>query len=219
MAVSAFFHSEPVADERGAERRTLCFETSGRTPAGADAAVLVHNASVTGMLLETAEPLAAGDAITVDLPHVGTVTAEVVWSSGPLHGCRFATPVSAGTLSATELASVAGLAPGTPPVRETTPASFGLRLQQLRKARGLTLAAVADALSVSKPTVWAWEHGKARPVDSRLPAIAETLGVEPGELEPETSAMVPGDLVDRCRAQIAEAVGIPAGNVRILIEL
>lgn len=219
MAISAYLEPDAAGESRGAVRRTLHFETSGRGASGAEASVRVHNASETGLLLETAEPLAEGDAIEVDLPEAGATRARIVWASGSLYGCRFETPISRGALSATELRSVVGGTAPEPYARQASPAGFGHRFQQLRKARGLTLANIADTLAVSKPTVWAWEHGKARPVDSRLAAIAEALGVEREALEPETEAMVPADLVGRCRAQIAEAAGLPPASVRILIEL
>lgn len=219
MAIGAYLAVETPGESRGAARRKLQFETAGRLPPGGEAHVRVHNASETGLLIETAEPLAEGDAIEVDLPEAGPARARIVWSSGSLYGCRFDAPLSRGALSATELRSVVGGTAPEPHPRQAAPAGFGHHIQQLRKARGLTLADVADALSVSKPTVWAWEHGKARPVDSRLPAIADALGVAPADLKPETGAMVPRDLVDRCRAQIADAAGIPPEAVRILIEL
>lgn len=49
---------------------------------------------------------------------------------------------------------------------------------KIRAAKGMTLGDVADALGVSKPSVWAWEHGKAKPLPDRIPDIAEALGVD-----------------------------------------
>lgn len=49
---------------------------------------------------------------------------------------------------------------------------------KVRAAKAMTLGDVADALGVSKPTVWAWEHGKATPLPERVPAIAHALGVD-----------------------------------------
>lgn len=219
MAISGYLQAAPSGETRGAARRTLHLETSGRGPSGEEAVVLIHNASETGLLIETEAPLSEGERIEVDLPEAGPTEARVVWSSGPLHGCRFESPVAKAALSAAELRSVVGSMAPAPRARDMSPSRFGHRFQQLRKARGLTLANVADALAVSKPTVWAWEHGKARPVEGRIPAIAEALGVGPEELEVENDSMVPGDLVERCRAQIAAAAGLPPASVRILIEL
>ena len=101
--------------------------------------------------------------------------ARVVWASGTLYGCRFDEPISPGTLAAAELRSDAGLK--LERAHAAPPESLGSRLQRLRKERGLTLAQLGDRLEVSKPTVWAWEKGKARPIESRVGAIAEVLGV------------------------------------------
>ena len=65
--------------------------------------------------------------------------------------------------------------------------ALAARLGRLRREAGLTLADVAAALGVSKPTVWAWEKGKARPLPERLGAIAAALGVE-AEGSPRQSA-------------------------------
>ncbi|MGN6501189.1 MAG: helix-turn-helix domain-containing protein [Tsuneonella sp.] len=221
MAINA--HFESTANEPGtprAPRRTLKFDATGERASGDAAEVTVHNASTTGLLIECAEPLAEGEQIAIDLPHTGRTMAHVVWSSGRLYGCRFQTPVSRATLSAAQLRSAVGesveLAPSAPVSGGGT---LGSRLQQLRKARGLTLANLADALGVSKPTVWAWEHGKARPVEGRFDALAAALGVGRDELTPSRSSAVSDELVDRCRSQIAEAAGVGPANVRIFIEL
>lgn len=223
MAISAFLEpeTEPGGRARPA-RRTLRLEATGRRESGAETEVRVHNASSTGLLIESPEPLAEGERIAIDLPHGGPAVAEVVWRSGPLYGCRFDEPISTAALSAAELRSVVDApidAPAPRPERGHSAAGFGLRLQNLRKARGLTLADVAEALSVSKPTVWAWEHGKARPVEARLDGLAEALGVSRETLEPAAGTFVTGELIDRCRSQIAQEAGVDATSVRIMIEL
>ena len=223
MAITAFLEPDPATDEHArAPRRILRLEATGRRASGEEAEVLVHNASSTGLLLESSQPLAEGERLAIEMPHAGPTAAEVVWSSGKLYGCRFDEPISPAALSAAELRSVVGEPIGSPtPHRDRAQngASFGLRLQNLRKARGLTLADVAEALSVSKPTVWAWEHGKARPVESRLDGLAEALGVSRDTLEPATGGFVPDELIDHCRSRIASAAGVDAICVRIMIEL
>lgn len=52
----------------------------------------------------------------------------------------------------------------------------------LRKRQGLTQQALADRLGVEQPTIQRWEKGKREPELSQLIALAEALGVEPGEL-------------------------------------
>ena len=216
MAVSA--HLDPVTDER-AERRTLVLETSGTLPGGERANVLVHNASATGLLLETALELGDGETLAIDLPEAGPVAAEVVWRSGRLYGCRFEHPVGQAVLSAAQLRSAVG--DFVPPFQAAggTDDGFGPRLERLRKSKRMTLAQIADALGVSKPTVWAWEHGKAHPLEERLAPLAEALGVAPEELSPPTGSGNWDELVARHRVEIAGALGVAEDKVRIMIEL
>jgi transcriptional regulator with XRE-family HTH domain len=55
---------------------------------------------------------------------------------------------------------------------------FGLRLRSLRKARGLTMVAMAEGLGVSPAYLSALEHGKrGRPTFSLLQGIIHILGI------------------------------------------
>ncbi|MGX7951847.1 helix-turn-helix domain-containing protein [Tsuneonella sp. HG249] len=213
MSIQARFEERP-ADERQAARRTLQLGVSGRFSTGGEGHVTVHNLSATGLLLETETPLAEGERISVDLPLAGERSAIVVWSDVPMHGCRFDEPLSSGALSAAQLQSA--VRPSE--VEDAISAEdFGTRLRRLRIERGLSLADIADRLGVSKPTVWAWEHGKSRPVERRLTGLAEALGVTPGGLEPAPAGSP--QAVERGRRQIAEAYGVEPSRVRIMIEL
>lgn len=182
---------------------------------------MVHNISRSGMLIETSVALEGGEQVHVDLPHESGVAAEVVWTSGQLHGCRFLRPISPAALSAVQLKADAPIAPdiGRSQTRRSRASGFGKLLEQSRKARGMTLEQVAHRLGVSKPTVWAWEKGKARPLEDRYPAIAETLGLAVEDLR---AAEQPADatrVVETSREQIARALGVDVKNIRILIEL
>lgn len=209
-------------------RLTLRLEAVGSTGTGLTD-VLVHNLSATGLLLESPLALTAGEKFAIDLPHAGTTRAKVVWASGTLYGCEFHTPLSPATLSAAQLRSRPGEAerfiPGTERPRDpqapAKPAeeSFGARLQRLRKARGLTMAKLAVALGVSKPTIWAWENGKSRPLDNRVEVLAEMLGVGKAQLLGSADPEDQRNLLARSREQIAEAFGTSPNNVRIMIEL
>lgn len=231
MAIKAHFDQADAGDsQRAAPRRPLRLDTSGFVPGsqpkGDAANVTIHNISAAGLLLETDLALNVGDAFALDLPQAGTVTATVVWRSERLYGCAFEQVVSPATLAAAQLQ---GFAPGVPtsPAKPTQPApdlgqseSLGSRLNRLRREAGMTLADVAAALAVSKPTVWAWEKGKARPLPERLDAIAEALGVAPEALAPSTPAPRAIDsVIDECRGRIAEACGTDPQRVRIMVEL
>lgn len=217
MAIAARLEGSTQSGKgRSAPRRTLRFETLGERADGDARPVQVHNASTTGLLLESADGLAVGDAIDIDLPHVGVTTAHVVWASGALYGCRFDVPIPDSALAAAQLRSE----PGLDITRPATPGeSFGMRLQRLRKEQGLTLAQLGERLEVSKPTVWAWEKGKARPLDSRIAAIAEALGVAEAELAEVHDNTEARELLARSREAIARAYGTEPGKVRIMIEL
>jgi len=209
---------------RGSPRRTLRLEALGATAAGDSASVAIHNISQTGLLIETDASLTTGEAIELDLPEAGLVEARVIWLSDRFAGCQFAQPISVGALGAAQLR---GEFEGTaqPVATEPVQEPFPLRFARLRKERGLTLAAVAAALGVSKPTVWAWEQGKARPVESRIDALAEVLEVDRSALAPDRDVPRLDDspslapILARSRAMIATALGIRPERVRISIDL
>lgn len=225
-------HLDPPAagdGQRSAARRALHLETSGFVAGpGADVAeanVTIHNISAAGLLIETALELAEGEALSIDLPEAGVVGAAVVWRSERLYGCAFDAPIGPAALAAAQLQ---GFAPGVPS-QPTAPQHHGVRgsgealgsrLNRLRREAGLTLADVAAALGVSKPTVWAWEKGKARPLPERLDAIAAALSVDPELLAPGPGPTREVDaVIAECRQRIAEACGAAPEAVRIMIEL
>ncbi|MCL9983440.1 MAG: helix-turn-helix domain-containing protein [Erythrobacter sp.] len=229
MAIKALIDQPaPGLGQRTAMRRALRLETSGVLPGGQEANVTVHNISVSGLLLETGLDLPNGETLSLDLPEAGIVEAVIVWRSGQLYGCAFSAPLSPAALAAAQLQGLPVTESGPAPAaaspmvgrRTGTGESLGLRLNRLRREAGLTLAEVADRLGVSKPTVWAWEKGKARPLPERMTAIAEALGAAPADLAEaaghETDIAI---LLDDCRARIAEACGTSPGAVRIMIEL
>jgi DNA-binding XRE family transcriptional regulator len=216
MAVKAQLEDiEPGTDERGSARRRLLLPANGERASGATAGVVVHNASSSGLLLESPVALAEGEALALELPEAGMVVARVVWSSGDFYGCRFDRPIGTAALSAAELRSTV-----PPPVDESANReSLHSRLARLRHARRMSLADVADALELSKPTVWAWEKGRARPADHRLPAIAQLYGIELDELLGLTSSAGLDALLDSTRKEIATAFGTSPSKVRIMIDL
>jgi transcriptional regulator with XRE-family HTH domain len=231
MAIKAHLDQpSSTADQRGNQRRALRLEASGTLTDGREANVTIHNISAAGLLLETGVALAVDETLTLDLPQAGAVEAVVVWRSQTLHGCAFGTPLGAAALAAAQLQGLpVGEAP--PAALPATPVSprtgqtaaneaLGHRLNRLRREAGLTLADVAMRLGVSKPTVWAWEKGKARPLPERIDAIAAALGAAPEELAEITGeASDTAALIAECRNRIAEACGTTSAAVRIMIEL
>ncbi len=213
---------DPTDSKRRQPRRALQLETSGVLPGGLEANVTVHNISAAGLLLETEMPLSEGEKFAIELPEIGRVDAEIVWVSGDLYGCAFAIALGQSALAATQLRAAASptQAPRPPQTDGSAVAEpFGIKLNRLRRERGMTLAQVADALSVSKPTVWAWEKGKARPVPERLDAIAEALGVSTNELGAASQSGEAAAVVEECRIRIATVCGTDPQNIRIMIEV
>lgn len=215
MAVAAHFDLTDNPGANRAQRRRLLLETAGESANGELGAVRIHNVSATGMLLETDVPLAPDETIEVDLPEAGLQAASVKWSDGTYHGCRFAQPISAATLSAIELRSTAPAPVPTDDRGET----FAARLHRLRKERGLTLAAIADALGVSKPTVWAWEQGRAKPTPGHMAALAQTLDFDQSDLAGNSDSAQLRAVINQARQQIAEVMQIDITKVRIMLEL
>ena len=227
MPIAAHFEPAPPSDSHSDDprrnvRHTLRLEANGSTADGERSAVTIHNISASGLLLETAAALAVGEAFAIDLPEAGKRSAIVRWASEAFPGCEFDRPLTPAELGAAQLRG------GTvaEPVQVPRPSlgalddDFGHRLQRLRKARGMTLAQVAEHLGVSKPTVWAWEQGRSRPVGNRIDPLAEALGVTRGELYPDAdNQTLLHDLLARARAEIGAAAGASPDKIRILIEL
>ncbi|KTE14005.1 helix-turn-helix domain-containing protein [Sphingopyxis sp. H115] len=221
MAISGYFlPSAPDADRRVDARRKLSLLARGAQRDGAGIDVQIHNISGTGLLFESDIKLAAGDRIEIELPHAGDITAKVIWASGRLFGCQFEGPVSPATLSAVELKSAIDAAPVAEddPVEPSDDDGFGARLLHFRTDAGLSQADVAKQMGVSAPSISSWENGRARPKHGRMAKLAAILGVETSDLLDEAPAEGVQDLIDRCREQIAEAVGLSTDRVRIFVE-
>jgi transcriptional regulator with XRE-family HTH domain len=215
MAVAGHLEETSVGAARE-PRRKLLFEAAGATASGATNSVLVHNISATGLLLESPAPLVVGEKIEIELPQAGATWAKVVWASGGLFGCQFHSPITPAALSAAQLRGSVG---ERLDIAARSDESLGLRIQRLRKERRLTLSRIAAELGVSKPTVWAWEQGKARPAAGRIEALAQVLGVAASELQPVRDAAGLHELLAKSREQIARALGINPEKIRILVEL
>jgi PilZ domain-containing protein len=101
-------HGESETDRRNSNRRTLRLRVPGSTISDAGVAVLVHDISESGLLIETKVDLALGTVLDIDFPEVGPQAATVMWNRDQFYGCEFETPVSKAGLSAALLKSYAG---------------------------------------------------------------------------------------------------------------
>ena len=97
MSLRAQLEVEPKDGERrSSQRRRLRLEAEG-TSSTAETKVTVHDLSEEGLLVESPIALSQGEILEVDIPGIGTVQAEVTWSSsGRFFGCRFREPNSTG---------------------------------------------------------------------------------------------------------------------------
>ena len=226
MAISAYLDSPTDGRKRRTVRRKLHLAAQGARSAGTDIEVMIHNISLSGMLIECATSLAVDDQIEVDLPHAGVVTTNIIWTSGNLFGCQFATPISAAALSAAQLqsATVGGhdeailASPGTVAL-DSSDVRFGATIRRLRIAKGLSQARVAAELGVSGPSISGWESGRARPKHDRLAALAALLGVPAAQLLVDLSADPAEELISQGREKIARATGASPHKIRIFIEV
>jgi hypothetical protein len=89
-----------AADFRGRSRRILRLSVGASVNGDTPTTATIHNLSQTGLLLETPVDLPVGEWIGVDLPVSGVQSAQVVWASEHLFGCRFYEPVTPATVSA-----------------------------------------------------------------------------------------------------------------------
>ena len=224
MAISGYFlPSTQGTEKRQDARRKLSLLASGVQYDGSGIEVQIHNISGTGLLFESDIELAAGDRIEIALPHAGDISAVVIWANGRLFGCQFEGPVSPATLSAVELKS--GPAPAPTPTfdEQTAPPAmdegFGSRLQRLRIGAGLKQADLAVRMGVGAASVSSWEKGRARPKRSSMAKLAAILGVQTADLIEDAAPEGLQKLLDRCREQIARAVGTRPDRIRIVVEL
>lgn len=198
---------------------------------GREADAVVHNLSQEGLLVECEIDLGIGDPIEIDLSSEHRVRARVMWHNESFYGCRFETPISAALLGAARLRAAprsyepreeddapSGSVEAGSDVDAEAQESLARRLRRLRKENGLSQGDLADRIGVSKPTVWAWEHGRARPQDTRLKGIADALGTTIEELDglPRTDNLA--FLMAQYRDQIAAHFHVTPAKVKIVIE-
>ena len=98
MPMVAYFEERnPASDRRRSVRRALRL---GAAASGDGGLATILDLSLTGALLETSVPMLVGATFEVELPHIGTIEATVMWNSGEYYGCQFALPISPAALSA-----------------------------------------------------------------------------------------------------------------------
>lgn len=222
-----------AAEQRGETRIRLNLRATGILDSGDTAAVLIHDLSRTGLLIETEAAFVLRQAILVALPQTGDIAATIIWNSGTLFGCQFQTPLSNAAVAAARLRNPIpeALDPANlyedRGARELLPA----RLRRLRQERGLSRAALSVLTGVSRPSIWAWESGKTVPRRSNLATLADAFGISEQELVGGAAAASRADDADRSvtakqvrvavqssKEQIAALAGVKSDKVKITIE-
>lgn len=97
MTIQARLEILETNSRRGSPRRALRL---GATIADGGQAVMIHDLSATGVLLQTSAKFDPFDDFEIDLPEVGATNAFVVWNSGDYYGCEFANPIPKAVISA-----------------------------------------------------------------------------------------------------------------------
>jgi hypothetical protein len=105
MPLLAHFEELEPKERRRAARRALRLELAPGDPESGIEPVTIHDLSLTGALLETSIPMLVGAIFEFELPQVGLVEAEIVWSSGEFYGAQFSLPITPAVLSAALLQS------------------------------------------------------------------------------------------------------------------
>lgn len=100
MTIQARLEILDPKSRRTSPRRKLRL---GSTIAGRGVDVVIHDLSVTGVLLQTSAKLEPFDDFEIDLPEMGATNSFVVWNSGDFYGCEFANPITKAAVSAAQL--------------------------------------------------------------------------------------------------------------------
>ena len=150
----------PSENERRSEtRRHLLYATTARGQDGDSQPVLVRDISARGLLLEAEEGVRLDPIVAVTLPEAGDVEAQVIWQGDKLAGCRLDSHLSQATIDAVRAKGEAAHAEQPEqfdaPVPRTAARSLAARLKQLRLARDLTRAELAERSGISTPSIWA----------------------------------------------------------------
>ena len=204
------------SENRSADRRKIRLKVQSTSSAGTSSPATISNLSSTGLLLAADVQFMIGEKILIDLPHTGLTAATVVWAGDGLFGCQFSKAISHAALGAAQLQSPVE-AQETPrhPTTTDSNGSLHMRLRRLRKQRGFGVAELAALLAVSKPSIWNWETGKARPKRKNLSALAQALGTSVPELLFGQQSVPKADEHSlQASSSIEAALGRPHGEIK-----
>lgn len=88
---------QEAGNRRRAKRHSLSL---GSALGISQESVIIHDLSTEGLLIETAAGLNPGDLLEIDLPEVGSASAQVLWGCGRYFGCEFENGIPVRAISA-----------------------------------------------------------------------------------------------------------------------
>src|ERR1700745_24193 len=97
--------STSETDRRSSTHRMLRLLVPGSTTSEGEIAVLIHDISESGLLIESKVDLPLGTLLDIDFPEIGLQAATIMWNRNQFYGCEFDAPVSKAGLSAALLKS------------------------------------------------------------------------------------------------------------------
>ena len=223
-------------DQRRSARRRLRLRACIR---GVDRCFTLEvlDISERGMLFRGTAALEVGDGIEIELngPTERTISGKVVWAQGKSFGCYLERDLTTAEMARALLRARPLPTDDTPPPLADLRA-FGERVRELRQRSPYTMKELAAIVQVSKPTLWKWETGKARPREVALQALARALETDAAHLlygidtaSPHQSAKILGgteveqiahfpDFIAHCRMEIARRARVDASKVTITID-
>ncbi len=215
MSIRAWVQKATDADGDIAEY-CLRFDEPAQEPGDVQVRVLAF--SERGLVFESSATFAIGASITL-MTSESRIDGQaiVAWVGGRLIACDLDAPLPLATLDL--ILSLGAEAAARDLSAAPAPASLGARMQQLRRAKGMTQDKLAKSLSVSVPAVSAWEADRSRPRPDRMDAMAKIFGVSLSDLLGLKERTGFRTQVDQARRSIALAAGVDEDKVRIQIEM
>jgi transcriptional regulator with XRE-family HTH domain len=215
MSIRAWVQKATDADGDIAEY-CLRFDEPAQEPGDVQVRVLAF--SERGLVFESSATFAIGASITL-MTSESRIDGQaiVAWVGGRLIACDLDAPLPLATLDL--ILSLGAETAARDLSAAPAPASLGARMQQLRRAKGMTQDKLAKSLSVSVPAVSAWEADRSRPRPDRMDAMAKIFGVSLSDLLGLKERTGFRTQVDQARRSIALAAGVDEDKVRIQIEM
>ena len=187
----------------------------------------ILNLSREGCLLSTLEFLLPGQSVNMQLAPRDDhpVEASVAWSNDTLYGCTFVTPLSEAHLS--DILHVNSDSPIEVTSSESVLAMLPEALLAARRASGYTTTELARHLGVSRPTLWAWESGRATPSPENQQSVLDFLRRSQFlALETRESTVAPDngintlfqETIAASRRDLAHKLGLEEEQIRISIK-